>query len=172
MESSIRSSIQLPRKALIGASRARAILLTVGIVVLLGGLTLQAEQIWLSIKARIADRLIRRAYEAHQADGNAHRPWRWADMHPMGRLAVPRLGVERMILASASGESMAFGVGHVSASSRPNANGLCVLAGHRDGAFAFLARLQPGDRVRLDSRETNRTYRVEEIEVVPQDAGR
>jgi sortase A len=165
------NSIRLPLESFAGGSRLRSVLFAMGALLLLGGLTLHVEQVWLAVKARLAERLIRRAYEAHRVDGNVHRPWRWADMHPIGRLVVPRLGVERMILSSASGQSMAFGVGHVSTTSPPNRNGICVLAGHRDGAFAFLARLQPGDRVRVGTRGCVRMYRVNDIDVVSQDEG-
>lgn len=161
-------SFRLPLR---GGSRSRAAIFALGALLLVCGLMLQFEQAWLVLKARVAERMIRRAYAAHCVDGKPHPPWGWADMHPIGRLRVPRLGIDRMILNSASGQSMAFGVGHVSLTSPPNRNGICVLSGHRDGQFAFLEGLQPGDCVLVDTRDGVRTYRVNDIEVVQQDEG-
>lgn len=161
-------SFRLPLQ---GGSRSRAAIFALGALLLVCGLILHFEQAWLALKARVAERMIRRAYAAHCVDGKPHPPWGWADMHPIGRLRVPRLRIDRMILSSASGQSMAFGVGHVAMTSLPNRNGICVLAGHRDGQFAFLARLQPADRVFVDTRDGVRTYRVNNVAVVPQDEG-
>jgi len=76
-----------------------------GLGLLGGGGALLGEQAWLSVKASLAERLIEHAFAAHLEDGGVHRPWRWADTHPIARLEVPRLGVERIVLAGASGSS-------------------------------------------------------------------
>jgi len=123
-------------------SRGRLILLGSLLLIGVGGLLLGRHG-YLAAKAVVADRLIDRAFLAHLADGRIHRPWGWADMHPIAVLEVGRLGVRRTVLRGASGESLAFGVGHVDGTAPPNAPGNCVLAGHRDRAFAFLADLKP-----------------------------
>jgi len=130
----------------------------------LGSLTL-GEQVWLGAKAVLADHLVDRAFVAHLRDGSVHRPWSWADTYPLARLEVTRLGVRRIVLAGASGSSLAFGPGHVDGTAAPNADGNCVLAGHRDGSFAFLERLLPGDVVSLRTRDATRLYEVVGAEV-------
>jgi sortase A len=132
--------------------------------VVLGGLLL-TEQGWIAAKAAVARQLIDRAYSAHLRDGREHRPWSWADTHPLARLSVPQLGVERTILAGASGASLAFGPGHVDGTARPNSAGNCVVAGHRDSWFAFLEDLRPGDELVLETRDEVRHYRVVTTEV-------
>lgn len=127
--------------------------------VVLGGLLL-AEQAWIAAKAVVAERLIRRAFAAHLRDGSIHRPWSWADTHPVARLSVPRLRIERTVLAGATGASLAFGPGHVDGSGHPNGTGNCVVAGHRDSWFAFLERLRLGDELLLETRDGIRRYRV------------
>jgi len=129
-----------------------------GLVVL--GASLLAEQGWLELKARLAGRLIDRAFAAHLDDGRAHRPWRWADTHPLARLEVPRLDLRRTVLAGASGSSLAFGPGHVDGTAAPNESGNCVVAGHRDSWFGFLADLRPGDELSLRTRGGTRRYHV------------
>lgn len=124
------------------------------------GLALFGEQGYLRLKAALAGRLIESAYVSYLADGRAHRPWAWADTHPIARLAVPRLGVERTILAGASGSSLAFGPGHVDGTALPNASGNSVVAGHRDTWFRFLGDVVPGDSLWIETREGRRPYRV------------
>ncbi len=137
----------------------------VGGLLLLLGTAVLGEQGWLAVKAAVAERLIDRAFAAHLADGEAHRPWSWADTHPVARLSVPRLGVERTVLSGAAGPSLAFGPGHVSGTSPPNAGGNCAVAGHRDGWFAFLEELRLGDEILLETRGRSRRYVVSDLSV-------
>jgi sortase A len=132
--------------------------------VILGGLLL-GQQAWLAAKARLAGHFIDQAFESHLLDGKAHRPWSWADTHPVGRIEVPRLGVRRTVLAGASGSSLAFGPGHVDGTSVPNGSGNSVVAGHRDSWFAFLEQLRVGDEVILTTRDGARRYRVVKTDV-------
>jgi len=114
----------------------------------------------MALKARLAERLISRAYVAYLQDGLAHPPWSWADTHPIGRLSFPRLGVQRTLLAGASGTSLAFGPGHIDGTARPNTSGNCCVAGHRDTSFDFLGDLRVGDALWLETRDARIHYRV------------
>ena len=60
-------------------------------------------------KAVAAQFLLERAFDRSVASHRRERPWPWADMAPVARLGVPRLGVDRIILDSGSGQAMAFG---------------------------------------------------------------
>ena len=131
-----------------------------GLALLAAGGVLLTEQGWLTAKACVAEVLIDRALERHLADGGTHRPWGWADMHPVATLEAPRLGVRRVVLSGATGATLAFGAGHVHGTARPNARGNCAVAGHRDGRFAFLERLEPGDEIVLRSHSGTMRYEV------------
>ncbi len=131
---------------------ARRVVRWVAAAALVAGVALTADAAWLHAKAKLAEVLIARAFERHLADGRPHRPWRWADHHPLARLEHPRLGIERHVLSGASGSSMAFGVGHVDGTAPPNRPGHCVLAGHRDSWLAFLRDVRPGDELLLHTR--------------------
>ncbi len=137
-----------------------------GFLTLALGLGLVGEQGYLAVKAKLAERLIDRAYAAYLEDGAAHPPWSWADTHPVGRLGVPRLGVRRTLLAGASGTSLAFGPGHIDGTAAPNTTGNCCVAGHRDTSFAFLGELRVGDVLWLETRRVRLHYRVTERSVV------
>ena len=147
-------------------SAGRVVRVALVLVLLTGGGSLIVEQVWLAIKARIAAERIDTAFEAHLRDGKAHRPWSWADTHPVARLEAPRLGIRRTVLSGASGSSLAFGPGHVHGTAPPNGSGNCVLAGHRDSWFAFLQDLRIGEEILLRTRGETRRYVVTDVEVV------
>lgn len=148
--------------------RVRAGILAV--LLLAAGVLLLGRAGWLEVKAVLAHRLIAHAFTAHIRDGAPHLPWSWADTHPIAELRVPRLGVNRYVLSGASGSSLAFGVGHVDGTALPNGTGNCVLAGHRDRQFAFLADLRLGDEITVTSHDRTAAWVVESVGVV--NAGR
>ena len=146
--------------------RMRACLGVLGLLPLAVGAGLLWEQGWLAVKAQLAASLIDRAFDAHLEDGRVHRPWRWADTHPIARLEVPRLGIRRHVLAGSSGSSLAFGPGHVDGTALPNRPGNSALAGHRDSWFAFLEQLRLGDELQVTTRDASQSYRVTELGVL------
>ena len=146
--------------------RARSLLLAGAILLLGAGGALLGRRAYLEAKAVLARHLIERALAAHLRDGRPHRPWSWADTYPIAVLTLDRLGIRRSVLAGASGTSLAFGVGHIDGTAQPNAPGNCVLAGHRDRAFAFLEEVRPGDVLRLRAAGSVRDYIVEGAAVV------
>lgn len=141
----------------------RTVLRAAAAAFLLGASLLFGQAAWLRAKAAVASVLIERSLEATLRDGRAHRPWSWADFHPVARLTVPRLGVSQPVLSGATGATLAFGLGRIHGI--PDA-----LAGHRDTWAAFLRDLRVGDAVLLESPQGPRAYRVQETRVVPQEA--
>lgn len=119
-------------------------------------------------KAWLAPVLIEQAWAHSLAAGGAPvKPWPWADTWPVAKLRVPAQGLERLVLAGDSGNALAFGPGHASASATLGSAGLAVIGGHRDTHFAFLQDLLPGVRMQLQLPDgTWRDYRVESLEVV------
>ncbi len=55
------------------------------------------------------------------------------------------------------------GAGRATNTAEPNEKGRCVLHGHRDSAFAPLAKIQEGDEVTLETADKTVTYRVSKI---------
>ena len=94
-------------------------------------------------------------------------PWPGADMRPVAKISIERLGVTRIVVDRANGEGMAWGPGVVAGSVMPGQSGLSVIAGHRDSHMAFLADIRDGDLVRVDMPDTKtQLYRVEGAMVV------
>jgi sortase A len=117
---------------------------------------------WLHAKAALGQHLLARAWSTARATHAAAKPWPWADTHPVARLRAPAQGVDLLVLSGANGRTLAWGPGHVEGTAAPGERGNAVVTGHRDTHFAFLARLQPGERLDVETAE-GRTlrYRVE-----------
>lgn len=131
-------------------------------------LTLLSLAIWqigmglyLPAKALLAQFLLREAWERTLAGEVAAKPWPWADTWPVARLMAPRHNEDLLVLAGASGASLAFGPGHLEGTPPPGDPGNSIIGGHRDTSLAFLSRVKIGDQLRLETSNGQKmTYRV------------
>ena len=141
---------------------------TPGLLLVIGGLglSLLGAGAWIPAKAWLAQQLIARAWHRAQAGEERPRPWPWADTWPVARLLAPDHAPPLYVLAGSSGESLAFGPAHVSASAPPDSADNVAFAGHRDTHFAFLARLEIGDPLVVETTAGQRRYRVAQTRVV------
>ena len=116
---------------------------------------------WIQAKAWLAQGLIAHAWSSTLDGARDVKPWRWADTWPVAKLSVPRLGIERFVLAGADGAALPFGPGHMHGTALPGAPGNSVLGGHRDTHFAFLRHLRRGDALVVERPDGARvSYRV------------
>ena len=116
------------------------------------GLWMFGQGVWIHAKAQLAQVLLESAWSQTLQGQKEVKPWPWADTWPVGRLTVPRLGEHRIVLAGASGSSLAFGPGHLFNTGFPGEGGNCVIVGHRDTHLDFLRVLEKGDHILLQSR--------------------
>ena len=120
-------------------------------------------------KAALAQHLLRRAWDDTQQGQVAVKPWSWADTYPVARLTMPQQGIDLIVLAGASGRTLAFGPGHVDGTPLPGAAGNSVLSAHRDTHFKFLQRVKLGDELRVENAQGKKTrYVVQATRVVDQ----
>lgn len=125
------------------------------------------EAAYIHAKAWVAQRLIASAWDRSLASGASVKPWPWADTYPVARLEAPRQGTALMVLAGASGRTLAFGPGHVDGTPLPGDAGNSVVSGHRDTHFAFLRELRSGDTLLVHTANGRMArYVVSGIEVV------
>ena len=110
-----------------------------------------ATALWIPAKAVLAQVLLHRAWDRTMAGERHVRPWPWADTWPVARLRVPARGIDQIVLAGATGRTLAFGPGHVDGTPLPGASGDSVIGGHRDTSLRFLAGLRAGDRILVDT---------------------
>lgn len=146
-----------------------AVRVALGFVTL--GFALLAWALYIPAKAALAQVLLERAFARTVATGVPERPWPWADMTPEARLAVPRLGVEAIVLTGTSGQAMAFGPGRMPNTAPLGARGTTVIAAHRDTSFRFLKALTSGDAIEAETANGKRyRFRVAEHRIVRADA--
>ena len=123
---------------------------------------------WIHVKAVTAQWLLQDAWHETLTMQRPVKPWAWADTWPVGRLLVPRLTINQIILADASGESLAFGPGMVGNGKFPNDDlQSLIVSGHRDTHFSFVRDVQLGERITVQTRQGKwRNFVVGTIEVV------
>ena len=139
---------------------------------LIRGLTLAASLcllagLWIPAKAWLAQRLLDQAWAETDAGLGPEKPWPWADTWPVARLTLPRQKLSLVVLEGVSGQSLAFGPGHLEASAAPGTEGTIIIAGHRDTFFRSLANIRKGDPIDLQAPLKGAVhYRVVSMQVV------
>lgn len=137
-------------------------------IILLAGLGLASagQGLYILAKAQVAQVLLHSAWERTRVSGVAAKPWPWADTHPVARLIVPERNADLLVLAGASGRSLAFGPGHLDGSAQPGEPGNAVLTAHRDTHFRFLRNVGAGDNIVVERSDRSlRQFRVREAYV-------
>ena len=146
----------------LGGVPRRVAVATLLLLALAGAATF-GEGAWLTAKAVAGQWLLERAFERGQASGLPEKPWPWADTHPVARLSAPGTGAEVLVLAGASGRTLAWGPGHLDDSAPLGSAGNAVVSAHRDTHFRFLRRVAVGDELVLELADGARQhYRVRE----------
>ena len=82
---------------------------------------------------------------------------------PLGRLEVPRLGLDLVVFEGASDSVLRKGPGHLPGTvwpDRAGTRGHCVLTGHRDSFFRRLESARRNDIVRIRGASGVSTYRL------------
>ena len=152
---------------LIGRASGRGLAAMLLAALCLAGLARIAEGAIVPAKAVVAQILLERAFDRSRLSHRPEKPWPWADMTPVARIAVPRLGVDRIVLDTGSGQAMAFGPTLLPGGARLGAPGETVIAAHRDTHFRFLRDVRVGDVIAVESvNGAHRRYRVTSGEVV------
>jgi sortase A len=132
----------------------------------LAGAALFGNGAYLYAKAGVAQVLLERAWSRTLAGERQVKPWGWADTWPVARIEFPRQRAAAIVLAGASGRTLAFGPGHVGGTAMPGAKGNCAISAHRDTQFAVLRDLEIDDQIVLSTRQGRFRYRVESARVV------
>ncbi|CAH0991980.1 hypothetical protein SIN8267_02095 [Sinobacterium norvegicum] len=132
------------------------------------------QGVWIYTKAELAQHLIAGSWQQslhkQPAGGGVKqgiKPWPWADTWPVARLQLSNYGIDMFVLAGGTGNTLAFGPGHLTASSDFDQQGAKIIAGHRDTHFNFLKNIVVGDKLVITDLTARRVeYKVESLEVV------
>ena len=122
---------------------------------------------YIPAKAWLAQELMQRAWTRAGIGSDKPAPWPWADTWPVARLSAKSGEVDLIVLAGGSGRTLAFGPGHLSASSLPGERGNSVIAGHRDTHFSFLRDVEIGESLAVETVSGRKhLYKVVGIDIV------
>ena len=122
---------------------------------------------YIPAKAWLAQELMQRAWVRGSLGTERPVPWPWADPWPVARLVAKSGNVDVIVLAGGSGRTLAFGPGHLSASSLPGEIGNTVIAGHRDTHFSFLRDVEIGELLVIETVSGEKhLYEIFDIDVV------
>jgi sortase A len=157
----------LPQRHPMGRVFGRGLATLLLAALCLGGVARIAAGAIVPIKAVAAQLLLERAFDRSLLLHRPQKPWPWADMTPVARIRVPRLGVDRIVLSTGSGQAMAFGPTLLPGGARLGQPGITVIAAHRDTHFRFLHALHVGDVIVVESIDGRiRRYRMSGSEIV------
>jgi len=114
--------------------------------------------LYIFAKAELAQTLIAHAWHKNLQSVEQHKPWPWADTHPVAELIIK--DKNWYVLAGASGRNLAFAPTHVSSTPVPGEIGNSVIVGHRDTQFNSLKRLQKGDVIEVKTKHKRQQFKV------------
>ena len=122
---------------------------------------------YIPAKAWLAQELMLRAWDRAGRGAAQPAPWPWADTWPVARLLAKGGDIDLIVLSGGSGRTLAFGPGHLSASTPPGRTGNSVIAGHRDTHFRFLKDLAIGEALQVETPDGRaHSYEVVDLDVV------
>ena len=131
------------------------------------GLSFFAYGAYIPAKAVLAQYLINDAWNDSLSTGESHKPWKWADMHPVMKLSSDKHNQELIVLSGDKGNSLAFAPGYNLNSYMPNQGGTTVISAHRDTHFEFLKDVSINDVFELiDRNNITSSFEVSDIKVI------
>ena len=148
----------------------KTILQAACIALCVAGLTVAASGAAVPIKAKVAQVMLESAYAETVKTGELQKPWAGADIAPVGKITLPRLGISEIILNAGSKEAMRAGPTLVPGSADIGSPGTSVIAAHRDTHFEFLKDVEIGDVFEVAGRDgVMLPYRVTSMKIVHAD---
>jgi sortase A len=124
------------------------------------------SSVYLLAKAHLAQYLIADAWNQTLKDGEQHKPWDWADTHPVAKLSFPNLEETSYVLEGASGRNMAFGPARTLTSGMPGGEISTIISAHNDSHFKFLGQVKLNDLITIETTAGQFTYQVKDLRVV------
>lgn len=93
-------------------------------------------------------------------------PRRVAPRELIGRIIIPRLGVQGIVKEGVDDKTLRRAVGHVPGTALPGEDGNVGLAAHRDTFFRGLKDVRKNDRIRIETSDGDYEYQVDSIRIV------
>jgi sortase A len=117
--------------------------------------------------ALLAQAVLHKAWDPTHQSAATDFATRWPRAAPAMRLLADAGNVDLIVLSGLSADVLALGPGHLPSSSLPGEAGNAVIAGRRETFFRFLADLEPGDALAVETPAGQKhLYRVIGVDVV------
>ncbi len=159
-------SLAFGAKATKHTSRSRMWIKLIIAAVLTVGSWQVGSSVYLLAKAQLAQYLIADAWQATLRDGKKHKPWDWADTHPIAKLSFPDLDETSYVLEGANGRNMAFGPARTIVGGMPGDQLSTIISAHNDSHFSFLKEVKLGELIHVETVDGNFAYRVQDLKVI------
>lgn len=165
-------NLHLAQRFIVKGERDKILQWLAFVILLLLASTMVVKGGYMQAKAHFAQYLIERAFTQTLADNTPHKPWSWADTHPVAKMRFisPKFKSSEndlYILAGISGRTLAFGPGLFLGGATAGEQGNTIIAGHRDSHFLRLKYLQLGDVIELTNTQGHLSqYQVTDLRVV------
>ena len=121
----------------------------------------EARAEWAAIEARSAVSTV-----LASLDASASPAGRAAPGAPIGRLIIPRIGLDEIVVEGVGNRELNAGPGHLPGSALPGTVGNSVISAHRDRHFRDLGDVAVGDTIRTVTQHTKAIWVVTHRKVV------
>jgi sortase A len=119
-----------------------------------------------------ANSILDKKIDAKEQHGAAISPATAKEGDVLGRIQIPRLGMEVAILEGTTSQTLRLGVGHIKGTALPGEPGNIGIAGHRDTYFRDLRDIRNGDEIQIQTTTGQVSYEVDSMQIVaPGDTG-
>ena len=145
----------------------RFLIFLLALILLLGGGYFGFQVFKIEIKGRVAQVLLKHAWNKTIKTGEYQQPWESFDGSTILRLTIPNYEVDQIVLKGTSGQSLAFGPAFHEESLLPGNGGTTVLSSHRDSHGIYIKKLQIGDIIKLQDRYKQwYTYQIDDFSII------
>ena len=129
------------------------------------GLFCIAKPCYYYLRYNIVQFLLNDSWNAYQNDG--YKKHNWMGLEPIGKITIPSINIENIILDGSDDASLNFGVGRVlSSANLHDKHHNIIIAGHRDNHFNRLKNISIDDTIHVSHIEGSSVYKVSEILIV------
>jgi len=131
---------------------------------LVAGSLLIGDSLFFYSKGYCGQMLLKIAWHKSKLSGINTKPWSWSKTYLVGRLIIPDITFDKIIIEGTNDGSLLFGFGHITGTALPNQIGNCVISGHRDSFFSDLNKLSESDIIMMKSKSY--CYTIKSIHIV------